>query len=102
MWQKTQTGTDRLNQPIYEETPELVDNVLVSPSSSEEITDALNMYGKKAVYTIGIPKGDMHEWRDRKVSFFGLDFQTFGTPIEGIEANIPLQWNRKVMCAVYE
>jgi len=102
LWDKVQKGTDSLNAPIYEETAELVDNVIVAPVSSDEVVDSLNLYGKKAVYKLGIPKGDTHVWEDRKVSFFGRDFQTFGIALEGIEANIPLQWNKQIMVATYE
>lgn len=102
LWEKTQTGLDELRQPIYEETPILVDNVLVSPTTSSEVVESLNLYGKRAVYNIAIPKGDTHEWENRKISFFGQDFQSFGFVTEGIEANIPLEWNKKIQVAKYE
>lgn len=73
-----------------------VDNVLVAPSSSQEILDADNLYGKKAVYTLAIPKGDTNDWQDQWVSFFGLDWQTFGIPTEGIDGLVPTSWNKKV------
>ena len=47
-------------------------------------------------FTLGIPKGDIHDWLDRRVSFFGRDFCTTGFPEEGIEANIPLRWHKRV------
>ena len=102
LWQKTQTGIDDLRQPIYEEIPVLIDNVLVSPTTSQEIVESLNLYGKKVVYNIAIPKGDMHDWENCKVSFFGQDFKTVGLMTEGIDANIPLQWNKKIQAARYE
>ena len=102
LWDKVQMGYDDLRQPVYEETPVLIDNVLVSPTSSTEIVETLNLFGKKVVYNIGIPKGDTHEWENRKVSFFGQDFQTIGFCTEGIEANVPLQWNKKIQVARYE
>lgn len=102
LWNKTQTGTDPLGAPIYAEIPEPVDDVIVAPASSQEILDATNLYGKKAVYTLGIPKGDTHEWRDKEVTFFGQDWKTFGIPTEGIEDLIPLRWNKKIMVARYE
>lgn len=98
----TQTGTDPFGDPIYTETPVTVDNVLVAPSSGAEVVDTVNLYGRKPIYTLAIPKGDTHEWENRKVSFFGKDWQAFGAVLEGIEANIPLEWNRKVMVARYE
>lgn len=98
---KEQTGVDGFNNPIYAETLVDVENVIVAPASSDDITSSLNLHGKKAVYTLGIPKGDTHEWRDTTVNFFGKTFHTFGEPIEGIEENIPLEWNKKVMVEFY-
>ena len=97
-----QTGTDDFNKPKVSETPVTVDNVLVYPSSSEEQTNTLNLTGKKAVYTMAIPKGDDHVWKDRKVEFFGDTFRTIGEPIKGIDANIPLDWNLKVEVEINE
>lgn len=73
-----------------------VTNVLVAPASAEEILEADNLYGKKAVYTLGIPKGDTNDWQDQWVTFFGLDWQTFGIPLEGIDSLVPTAWNKKV------
>lgn len=92
---------DDFNNPIFSETQTDVDNVLVAPSSSQEILDSTNLYGKKAVYTLGIPKGDSHIWENQYVEFFGQRWHCFGFPTMGIEANIPLQWNMKVMVEKY-
>lgn len=79
---------------------ETVKNVLIGESSED---------GKG--YTLGIPKDDKHIWTDRKLGFFGRIFRTVGLPQQGIENNIPLQWNRNVRaelaeitgaCTVYE
>lgn len=99
---ETQTGTDSLKAPIYEDSEEIVENVLVSPASTSDLTDSLNLYGKKAAYTLAIPKGDTHDWRDRRVKFFGKTWRTFGEPIQGIDALVPLEWNTKVQVEVYE
>ena len=71
LYDKTATSTDAFGDPVYTETPQNVDDVLVYPSTSTEILETTNLYGKKAVYTLAIPKGDTHYWTDRKVSFFG-------------------------------
>lgn len=79
-----------------------VDNVLVAPSTAQEILDADNLYGKKAVYTLAIPKGDTNDWQDQWVTFFGLDWQTFGIPLEGIDELVPTAWNKKVTVMRHE
>lgn len=102
IWTKMKTGTDGFGRPVYEEVAEDVDNVLVGEPASEDITDTLNLTGKHLVYTLAIPKGDEHDWTDCKVSFFGEDFRTIGKPVQGIEANIPLSWNKKVKVERYD
>ena len=92
----TQTGVDAFNRPVYAETAVPVENVLVAPLSDEEVLETLNLTGKKAKYQLGIPKGDTHDWENRKVHFFGEDFRVIGHPTEGIESMIPLGWNKKV------
>lgn len=101
LYEKIEKGRDAFNAPIYEEVAEPVDNVLVCPSTTDDIVTSQDLYGKKAVYTMAIPKGDNHNWIDATVEFFGRKWQTFGFPLEGIEENIPLDWNKKVMVEAY-
>lgn len=103
LYQKTQTGTDAANEPVYTETPVLVPDVLVAPASGDEVVDGERLQGRKAVYTLGIPKGDEHEWEGCRVSFWGEDYQVIGKPTQGIEANMTrLRWNKHVEVARYE
>lgn len=102
--EKTQTGTDDLNRPIYEDSYIDVDNVLVGEPTSDEIANTMSLYGKKAKYTLAIPKGDTNDWTDTEViltSPFEGKYKTIGYPTAGIEANIPLMWNKKVIIERY-
>ena len=96
---RTQTGTDPFGLPIYTDTTENVADVLVGEPSSNDVTNSITMYGKKIAYTLAIPKGDTHVWEDTFVElpapFEGI-YHTIGYPTAGIEANIPLRWNKKV------
>ena len=102
LYTKTKSSTDDFGAPVYTETAVTVENVIIGEPTTEEITDVLNLYGKRLAYTLGIPKGDTHDWTDRKVSFFGQNFRTFGEVTQGIEDLIPLSWNKKVRVARYE
>ena len=102
LYGRIKTGVDAFNEPVYAETTEIVENVLVSPSTSADMPDMLDLDGRKAVYTLAIPKGDRHEWAGRRVEFFGQSWRVLNIPVEGIEENIPLDWNRKVMVERYE
>ncbi len=97
-----ETGKDEFNHPLYAEKRISVENVLVAPASTSEIADMLNLTGKKAEYNLAIPKGDNHIWKDQKVEFFGEIWQVIGFPQQGIDENIPLDWNQKWMVARYE
>lgn len=102
LFERTQSGTDPFNRPVYTETAVPVENVLIGEPSTQDIVDVLNLTGKKLAYTLAIPKGDAHEWTNRTVEFFGERFRTIGEPTQGIEALIPLEWNRKVKVERYE
>ncbi len=93
---RTQSGVDSFNAPIFSETTETVDNVLIGQPTTEEIDSTLSLYGKKIEYMLGIPKGDEHDWEDTIVEFWGKRYRTFGMTIQGIEANIPTPWHKKV------
>ena len=98
LWEKRQTGVNDFNEPVYEETPVVVENVLVGNPRTDDIADALNLYGKRLAYMLCLPKGDAHNWEDAKVQFFGRDFRTFGLPMTLIEENIPaaIPWNAQI------
>lgn len=98
---KTQSGTDPFGAPIY--TEEIVDvpDVLVGSPTTDDVTDSLNLYGKKIEYMLGIPKGDTHNWTDTDVIIWGNRYRTFGYPITGEQANIPLRWGQNVRVERY-
>lgn len=96
---RTASGTDAFNHTIYNDEWVDVDDVLVGEPTSEEATDTVNLYGKRLIYMLAIPKGDTHNWEDTEVILpapFAGTYKTIGKPTAGIEANIPLKWNMKV------
>ena len=101
LFEKRKIGTDAFKAPVYEETAVTVDNVLVSPASSEAITTDNHPQGKKAVCELHIPKGDTHNWENSNVEIRGQRWRTFGFVQEYISENIPLDWDRKVKAARY-
>lgn len=102
---KTLSGYNPIHEPIFTEETISVDNVLVGEPSTDDITNALELYGKKVAYTLAIPKGDTNDWTDTEVILpapFAGRYKTIGYPTAGIEANIPLKWNKKVKVERYE
>jgi len=98
---KTLTGYDDYENPVYTEVNENVDDVLVGEPSTEEKVSTFEMYGKHIVYTLGIPKGDTHDWTDAEMIIFGDRYRSVGFPQKGIDANIPLRWNQNVKVERY-
>lgn len=106
LYETVQTGVDPFGAPVIAETPTQVANVLVGEPSSDDIVTSTAMYGKVIRYMLGIPKGDTHDWVDKKISWtdaYGNVHvcKTFGYPITGIEANVPTPWHMKVRCEAY-
>ncbi|MBS4769661.1 hypothetical protein KG090_00600 [Carnobacteriaceae bacterium zg-ZUI240] len=93
---------DPFGHPIYETEEIAVENVLVTPTSTDDVINQQNLLGRKAVYTLAIPKGDNNSWENCEVIFFGKKWRTFGDVIQGIDTLIPLEWNKKVMVERYE
>ena len=101
MVDKIQVGVDPFGKPIYDNADIEVENVLVAPVSSDDVVNQQSLTGKVAIYSLGIPKDDTHDWEDKEVKFFGQRWRTFGVPLEGMEHLIPLDWNKKVMVERY-
>ena len=106
LYEEQMVGNDAAGTPVYQETPVAVDNVLVGQPSTEDIVSSQDLYGKKVSYMLGIPKGDTHDWKDKRVEWtdaYGRrSCKTFGFPVTGIEENIPGPWHMKVRCETIE
>lgn len=103
LYERTKSGVDGFNNPIYTDEAISIENVLVGSPTEQEIADSLNLYQKRAIYTLAIPKGDTHKWSAGSVvEFFDRKWKTIGYPIEGMEHLIPLNWNKKVRVEAYE
>lgn len=95
-------GTDPLGNPRYRYNRTTVENCLVAPASTDDITTSVNLYGKQARYILAVPKGDQNNWIDQQVIFFGVTWRVFGFPMTGIDENIPGPWNTKYYLERYE
>lgn len=102
LFEKTITGKDGFNHNTYDIKPILVSNVLIAPTSASDVPSSTKADRRKATYQLAIPKGDNHNWDNAEVEFLGHKWHTVGIPIEGIESNIPLEWNKKVTVERYE
>lgn len=99
LFEKRFAGFDALNNPTFTAEPVPVADVLVGEPSTDEVLSSTSLFGKKLEYMLGLPKGDTHDWTNTRVEIFGKEFETFGDVIEGIEANVPTRWHKKVRVA---
>lgn len=88
---RVQTGVDKFNAPVYTETSETVDNVLVQPVSAEAIVNDLQLYGHRAAYELCIPKGDAHNWTGCRVEFSARVGGSIRQPRNGLR-----QWSPSI------
>lgn len=101
LYDKVQTGTDAFKAPIYTETPVEVKNVLICPVSTDDVVEGMQLYGKKAIYELCIPKENPNVWEDRTVEFYGQKWRTFGIMLEWHAELTPGPWNRKIKVERY-
>ena len=99
---KTQSGVDDFNTPIFSDSTEQIENVVVAPVTAEDYTEVINLTGKHAVYKLCIPKFDMHTWENTIVEFFGKKWRTIGSPKIYMDHLVPLNWNKQIMVERYE
>ena len=107
LYEQTQIGESALGEPIYDEVGVEVADVLIGEPSCDDVATSTSLLGRKIDFMLGIPKGDTHDWENKRVSWvdaYGrlMVVNTFGIPITGIEANIPTRWHMKVRCERYE
>ena len=96
---RTKTGTDAFGVDTYTETPVNVANVLVGQPTADDLPASIDLTKRKAIYILGIPKGDTHDWENCRVILpapFAGTYQAIKIPTAGIPANVPTPWNMKV------
>ncbi len=101
LYEKHQTGTDAFGAPVYEETPVTVHNVFVGAPDTAAVVSELSLTGRRLAYTLALPKGDGHDWRNATVEFFGQKFRTYGDTVQAMEHLVPMQWNKQVKVERY-
>lgn len=100
--EKTQTGVDPFDNPIYTQSNVYVGNVLIEPATNEAVLNEYELNGKHLAYVLHIPKDDTHNWEDTEVEFYGKTWRTYGDCLIYDENLTPLSWNKKVKVERYE
>lgn len=97
-----QTDVDPFGCPVVSESEVQVDDVLIGNPSTEAVINELNLSGKHMVFVLGIPKGDTHNWKDKKVKIRGEIYKSFSFPLTQTAENVPGKWNTQVKVEKYE
>lgn len=95
---KTASGTDRLGNVTYTTTTETVDNVLIAPSSTEDL-EAARQAGVMLACTLHFPKTYTASLRGCSVTLpapYGDTYRVVGDPQPYMTVNCPTPWNRAV------
>ena len=91
-----QAGTDRFNNVVYGQTGETVDDVLISPGSTE-LLDASRPEGVSVAYTLHFPKTYTESLEGCTVELpapWTGEYRVIGDPRAYMDANCPTRWNR--------
>lgn len=99
--EKIKNGTDAFGAPIFTENEVEIKDVLIGNPSTDAIINELQLYGKRLIFVLGIPKGDNHNWQDTIVVIRGERFKTYGFPLTQTAANVPGRWNTQVKVEIY-
>ncbi|MCC2031827.1 hypothetical protein [Microbacterium allomyrinae] len=93
---RTQTGTNRHNQPIYDWQPEDVDNVLVAPGPRADLGEDRRPDGTTIAWTLYFPKTFTGSLRGAQISVRGEPpAPVIGDP-KPYPDDTPTEWNMPV------
>lgn len=94
---RIEAGRDPGNNPIYEETVNTVEDVLVVPGALEDVTGAIRPEGVRILFTLHFPKKFTADLVGSAVSVRGGDpLDVIGHPARYTAANTPGRWNMPV------
>lgn len=104
LYEKVIEGVDDFGVPTHSEHAVIINECLVAIGLHNQLTDNNTTQVALDSFTIAIPKGDNHEWRNSIVEFNlgGVDFKckTYGDYLLGYEDAMPLMWHKQIWCSV--
>lgn len=102
--EKIANGFDGFGVPTYTEHIKYINNCFVVIGNHYQLLDNNTSLVALDEFTIAIPKGDNHEWRNSIVEFKlgGIDYKckTHGDYLLGVEEAMPLMWHKQIGCSV--
>ena len=93
--QRVAVGSDRYGAPIYEDSTETVDNVVVHPGGTEDLAET-RPEGIRIDMTFHFPKTYTESLRGARIRYQDREYRVIGDPQSYMEDNTPGEWNRTV------
>ena len=87
-----ESSRDSFNNAASVPEWELVENVLVVPGQTNDVTDSVRPDGKSVSYTLHFPKGFDRSLRGALVKVRGEEFRVVGDPKHYTLENTPTKW----------
>lgn len=104
LYERVENGVDDFGIPKYTEKPVVINKCLVAMGQHNQLLDNNTTPVALDTFTIAIPKGDKHDWRNSRVEFElgGIVFvcKTNGDYLLGVEDAMPLMWHKQIWCSV--
>ena len=85
-------GYDEHGEETVSWEPEGVDNVLVAPGSTSDVTDSTRPGGTRAALRLGFPKTFSARLRGCRVAVRGRTYSVIGDPMPNSADNCPTAW----------
>lgn len=92
----TPTGVDEFNNPTHTRTELTVTDVLVAPTTTNDLTGSTRPDGKTTTLTLHFPKTFTGRLAGALVRVRGVEYRVVGNPVAYQTANTPTRWNRPV------
>lgn len=96
-------GVDELGAPVRSwEVEAVVDDVLIAPATTSDLTGAIRPDGARIDLTAHMPRTYRGDLRGRRLQVRGLLYEVEGHPQSYIPANTPTRWDRPVNLTLVE
>lgn len=89
---KAEVDKDPFGKPIVESTFREVDNVLVAPGDTDDVTDSNRPDGAEVKYTLYFPKTFDEHLENRRIQVRGETLDVIGAPDHFDANNCPTDW----------
>ena len=96
---RTIASRDEMGEPVFDESSEIVGNVLWHESTTDEMDESNRMYGVTCDLSLDFPKTYTASLEGCTVNVCGTEYRVLGDPKGLMAENTPTPWCRPVRVA---